>query len=74
VSNDPYSITTIVKPGATNSQILSSCNELEYKCNSDDVVFLAIGMNDKNPYLLFSELGIALYKLRHTKVYIMCSV
>ncbi|CAG9783706.1 unnamed protein product [Diatraea saccharalis] len=28
-------------------------------------------MNDKNPYLLFSELSIALYKLRHSKVFII---
>jgi hypothetical protein len=62
---------TTVKTQATTKQVLNSCDDLTSTLTQDDMVVLAIGANDKNPYLLFSELGTALHKLRNHKVFIV---
>lgn len=69
--DDIYTINTIVKPGATCTQLLSSCNYLKDTLNKNDIIILAIGAQDNNPYLLFSELGAALHKLQNFRVYII---
>jgi hypothetical protein len=68
---DSYTVTTMVKKNAICSQILNSCDDLEKTMKKDDIVILAIGKNDKNPYQLFSELGTALFKLKKFKVFIV---
>lgn len=55
---------------ATSKQILNSCDNIKDSLGKDDVIILAIGSNDKNPYFLLSELGTALYKLRNFNVFV----
>lgn len=66
----PCTIMTILKPDATSQQILNSCDGLQTSLKENDVVILAVGSNDKNPYVLFRELEVALYKLRKCKVFL----
>ncbi|CAG9784753.1 unnamed protein product [Diatraea saccharalis] len=68
--DDPYTITIMVKQGASCSQVLSSCDELKHSLSANDIVILSLGANDRNPYFLLSQLNIALHKLRHFKVYV----
>lgn len=68
--NDNYNITSIIKPNATSSQILRSCNEDFVKTlNTNDIVVLALGCNDKYPYVLISEICNVLFSLREHTVF-----
>lgn len=65
--NDIYSVTSVLKPHASSDQILSSLKSLENIITKEDIVVLSVGSNDKNPYLLFTELCNTLFKFKdHT--------
>ncbi|KPJ20896.1 hypothetical protein RR48_00730 [Papilio machaon] len=69
--NDKYNITSIIKPNATSTQILSSCNDdfLE-QLTPNDIIVLILGSNDKQPYTFMTEICNALYKLRSHTVFV----
>lgn len=54
--NNRYNVTGIVKPYAISSQILSTCVSLYDTITADDVLVLSLGCNDKNPYLIMTNL------------------
>lgn len=60
-----------MKTEATSKQILNSCDNIKDSPGKDDIIILATGSNDKNPYILLSELGTALYKLRDFNVFVV---
>lgn len=71
IENDIYTISSWVKPYATCEQVPSSCdNILQNLCN-EDIIVLAVGSNDKNPYIVFSELCHALHKLKKYHVFVL---
>lgn len=65
-----YNISSFVKPYSLSNETLKCCNSL---CNlsQNDMVILAIGANDRNPYDIVNALSIALEKLQQTQVYII---
>lgn len=65
--NNIYRVSSIVKPNARSTQILESCDHLKKSITESDIVILLLGANDKDPYQLFSEICIALYKLKNCK-------
>lgn len=69
--NDVYTVFSTVKPHATAAQVLSSCESLLKTLNSDDIVILGIGSNEKNPYSMLSELSTALHKLKQYRVFVL---
>lgn len=69
--NDNYNVTGIVKPFASSSQVLSSCEYLVDIMTKDDVLVLSVGSNDKNPFTLMSNLCNTLCKLKKGKILIL---
>lgn len=69
--DNSYSITSIIKPYANCTQILSSCNDICNSTNKEDIVILGIGSHDKNPYKILSELSVSLAKLNKTNVFVL---
>lgn len=65
--NNIYTVSSIVKPNAGSTQILESCDNLKNSITKSDIVILLLGSNDKDPYQLFSEICVALYKLKNCK-------
>ncbi|CAG4935557.1 unnamed protein product [Colias eurytheme] len=71
LENNDYKIAAFIKPYATSERILSSCNsEFLKSLSSEDIVILAIGANDKNPFNLFSNLCNTLHQLRNQTVFV----
>lgn len=69
--NDNYKIISFIKPNATSTQIISSCNRDFLKTlHADDIVVFVIGSNDKRPYVLLSEICNVLYSLRGYTVFV----
>lgn len=69
--NNIYKVTGISKPYASSTQITSSIDNYINTLQSDDIVILGIGNNDKNPYIFLSELISVLHKLRNIQVYVL---
>lgn len=70
--NDCYTVTSMSKPGASSSSILSSVPVITPIVTKEDVIVISVGSNDKNPFTLLSELSIALDKLAICKqVYLL---
>lgn len=66
-----YDIFGMVQSGAKCSEILKSCETLNYSLKSDDIVILAVGANDDNPYKMLIDLGNILYILRNQNVFVI---
>lgn len=67
--NDEYNVTSIIKPQAQSSDILTSLNSCVI--NRDDVIVLSIGSNDINPYLLYSNVCNVLGKYDKCKIFVI---
>lgn len=69
--NDVYNVTAMLKPYASCSQILTSLDSISNIITGDDIIILSLGCNDKNPYLLFTELCNALFKFKDYKILLL---
>lgn len=65
--NDVYNVTSIIKPYAQSRDILTSFNVLPESINEDDVIIFSVGSNDRDPYLLYSNLCNFLAKYKNCK-------
>lgn len=72
--NDVYMPFSFIKPDATSTEILKYCDQLKTEVSENDYVIICVGNHDTNPNLLFSNLCIALDKLRHTNVYLLPTI
>lgn len=68
--NDVYHISSIVKPSAPSLDILTNIEPLLDVITKDDIIILAVGSNDKDPFLLYSNLCNAIYKLNGFNVFV----
>ncbi|CAG4924881.1 unnamed protein product [Colias eurytheme] len=68
--NDNYSVVSFVKPYALSNESLKISNTI-YEIKEHDIVILAAGANDRNPFALLTELGYALKILDHVKTYVL---
>lgn len=69
--NNVYTVSGLSKPWAPSMQILSNLDDYIKTLQDDDIVILGLGSNDKNPYLLLSEMSIALRKLKRFRVFVL---
>lgn len=69
---DNFSITSLLKPGATADIVLNSCLDYCKEFSKKDYVIFILGANDKNPILLQSFLYYNSFNLSHTNV-IICN-
>lgn len=68
--NDVYNISSIVKPLAPSLDILTDIDSLLNVITKDDIIILAVGSNDKDPFLLYNNLCNAIYKLKRFNVFV----
>lgn len=68
--NDKYDVFGLIKPSATSSEILGSCNIATLSTNDKDIIILVLGSNDYNPYVMYSNLCNFLCRLNGKKVLI----
>lgn len=69
--NDCYSVFGMVKPYALTSDVLRSCEDIQDSLNSNDILILSVGCNDKNPYLILSNICNILCKLKKCKIFLL---
>lgn len=69
--NDQYNVTGIVKPNATSTDILRSAHSLAGIVTKDDIIIISVGSNDKNPYVLFSNLCNVLFHLKQCTIILL---
>lgn len=69
--NDCYNVTGMVKPFASSSDVLRSCEYVQDSLNSEDILILSAGCNDTNPYLFLTGLCNTLSKLKQCKIFLL---
>lgn len=69
--NDVYNVSGEVKPNASSSAILKNLENKSQLFLRDNIIILAVGSNDKNPYELFTSLCNILSKLKNNRVYLL---
>lgn len=68
--NDMYDVNSFIKPYATSTQILNSCFNL-LDISKNDIIVLSVGINDKNPYKLITELCNVVSKFKENKIFVI---
>lgn len=69
--NDKYAVIGYSKPQASAIDILSSVDNIIKHSNSNDIIVLSLGSNDKDPYQFVFELCNALYRLQKFRVLVL---
>lgn len=68
---DNYKITAMIKSNANSTQILNVCDSVMNNINTEDIIVLSLGLHEKNPFTMITQLSAALYKFRNNRVYII---
>lgn len=68
LSGSSFSITTLIKPGATTDKLLENCLEICKDFSKSDFIVVICGKNDKSPLKIQSALYYYIDKLCYTNV------